>query len=191
MARDGAQVSSPGLHRRESAKVREKAGDSPSAKGRKAKAAVAGRRPKRATRIRQPVLKTEAKTCEYCGGPIEGYYRANKKYCTEKCRTEARNDNYYHGGLRRTAVGFDEGTCWVCQKTKLKSRGKQVHHVVGKDNAPEPLVVLCRGCHTLVSDLGRRLFLEDPEKLEDLITLARFAKGLPNVRTIVKFEEVE
>ena len=191
MARDGAQVSSPGLHRREPAQVREKAGDSPSAKSRKTRAAVAGRRPKRATRIRRPVLKTEGKVCEYCGKPIENYYRANKKYCSETCRTTVRNDNYYHGGLRRTAIGFDSGTCWICQKTALKSRGKQVHHVMGKDNAPEPLVVLCRGCHMLVSDLGRRNFLEDAEKVEDLITLARFAKGLQNVRTIITYEEVE
>ncbi len=191
MPRKGAQVSSPDLRRRKSVAEREKAGNSPSAKSRKAKTAVAGRRPTRGTRIRQPVAKPTDKTCEYCGKPIGVEYRPTKRFCSDKCRNESRLDRCYHGGLRKTAIGFDSGTCWVCGKTGLKSRGKQVHHVMGKDNAAEPLVVLCRGCHNLVSDLGQRVFLADPEKVEDMITLARFAKGLPNMRTKVTYEEVE
>ena len=77
MARDGAQVSSPGLHRRESAKVREKAGDSPSAKGRKAKAAVAGRRPKRATT--KPM-----RDCWLCGKRGRKYFDEHHVFTVEE-----------------------------------------------------------------------------------------------------------
>jgi hypothetical protein len=39
--------------------------------------------------------------------------------------------------------------------------------------------------------LGNRLFLSAPKMVADLITLARFAQGLPNVKTIVTYEEVK
>lgn len=190
MPDDNAQVSSPGLRRGASVK-RETAYNGPSAKAAKPRRKASGRRSTSGTSKRRPVERKTDKLCEYCQKPLGSEYRPTKRFCSDKCRNEARLDRYYHGGLRRTAVGFDDGTCWVCGKTKLKSRGKQVHHVMGKDNSPEPLVVLCRGCHSLVSDLGQRVFLADPEKVEDLITLARFAKGLPNVRTKVSYEEVE
>jgi hypothetical protein len=134
MARDGAQVSSPGLHRRESAKVREKAGDSPSAKGRKAKAAVVGRRPKRAT--------------------------------TRPMRE-----------------------CWLTGKRGRKYF--QEHHVMLKENDPDLTVWLSRGAHYLVNLLSHYNLIKDPEKLEDLIMLARTQAGLENKRIVVKFEEVK
>lgn len=99
-------------------------------------------------------------------------------------------DTEYFDGMRRTAIGFDERECWVCGKAGGKI---QVHHVIGQacDKTEPLLVVLCPGCHHLVTNLSRRLFLDNPGKVADLLTLARFAKGLPNARTIVTYEEVK
>ena len=192
MARKNAQVSSPGLQQHESVKRHKKPSVTGGAvvKGASLRK-VTARRSTRATIIRQPVERQTDKLCEYCQKPLGSEYRPTKRFCSDKCRKEARLDRDNFEGKRRTAVGYEEGVCWVCGKTGLNGRKKHVHHVVGRDNAPEPLVVLCTGCHALVTELGRRVFLEDVEKVEDMITLARFSKGLPNVRTIVKFEEVE
>ncbi len=127
--------------------------------------------------------------CLYCGEPFKPR-TASQLYCRPKCKLAARNDDTFFDGMRRTAIGFDERQCWACQKIKLKSF--HVHHVVGKANDPKDplLVVLCPGCHNLVTKLSGRLFLEDPRKVADIITLARFEKGLPNVKTTVIYEEV-
>lgn len=91
--------------------------------------------------------------------------------------------------LRPLAIGFDEGKCWICQKIKLKGRKKHAHHIVGSQTDAELQAVLCPGCHELVELLAHRIFLSDPHKVADLITLARFKAQLPDMRTIVKFEE--
>ncbi len=126
--------------------------------------------------------------CAECGLPFKPRTR-QQACCSDLCRMRQRTDTRYFGGLRKTAVGFDTRTCWICGKAGLDR--PHVHHVVGRENAQEPLVVLCAGCHALVSKLGKRNFLDNAEMVEDLLTLARFVKGLPNVRTIVKFEEVK
>ncbi len=61
-----------------------------------------------------------------------------------------------------------------------------VHHVLGKLHAL--FVALCPGCHSLVTDLGRRVMLGDAHKVADLITLARFAAHLPDAKTIVRYK---
>lgn len=96
---------------------------------------------------------------------------------------------YMLSKLRPLAVGFDEGKCWVCQKVNLKKGKKQCHHVLGKKWDIELQTVLCPGCHQLVEWLSHRTFLPDPHKVADLITLARFKAQLPDMRTIVKYEE--
>jgi len=138
----------------------------------------------------QRKVNFEVKECAYCGAPFKPT-RQTVVFCSTKCRYTAKSDKEYFNGLRRTAVGLDKKQCWVCQKTDLKRF--HVHHVVKRSNyAGDPLlVVLCRGCHELVSKLGVRTFLGSTSAIEDLITLARFDKGLPNVKTIVKFEEVD
>ena len=138
--------------------------------------------------MKQRRIEYASKPCVECGKMFRPK-RFGQECCTDLCRSRHRLDLRYFHGHRHSAVGFDEKTCWICGKTKLKK--PHVHHVVGKDNSDEPLVVLCYGCHSLVGRLGQRNFLDDPEMIEDLLTLARFVKGLPNARTVVKFEEVE
>ncbi len=135
---------------------------------------------------RTAARRTGMDECPYCG---ELKPKA-KTYCSAKCGQAAERDEQYFDGMRRTAVGFDEKECWICHKKGLKSC--HCHHVIGRKNDPlDPLLVaLCPGCHTLVTKLAVRLFLSDPKALADLITLARFAQLLPNVRTVVTFEEV-
>lgn len=90
--------------------------------------------------------------------------------------------------MRRTAVGFHDNRCWVCGKI---AKGMNAHHVIGaRDDTTEPLLVmLCRGCHQLVTILGRRVFLDDPHKVADLLTLARFARQLPDAKTVLRYEQ--
>lgn len=207
--RDGVRASSPGLRRKRPEKHSRESG---------------GRRPKRGTRLigleracdncgkqyspksraqrrfcsdtcrtefwkAQRRVNFEVRECAYCGASFMPT-RQTVVFCSTKCRYTAKSDKEYFNGLRKTAVGLDKKQCWVCQKTDLKRF--HVHHVVKRsDYAGDPLlVVLCRGCHELVSKLGVRTFLDNTSAIEDLITLARFDKGLPNVKTVVKFEEV-
>jgi hypothetical protein len=138
--------------------------------------------------MKQRRIEYASRPCVECGEKFRPR-RFGQECCSDLCRVRHRLDLRYFKGHRHSAIGFDEKKCWVCGKTGLKK--PHVHHVVGKENSDEPLVVLCYGCHALVGKLGQRNFLDDPEMVEDLLTLARFVKGLPNARTIVKFEEVE
>lgn len=111
------------------------------------------------------------KVCAYCGCT---FIPANGKqaYCTRKCAADARRDRSYFGGKRRNTIGLAEGVCQLCKRSVTK--GLSSHHVLGKENDPgnEVLVALCAGCHKIVTLLGSRNFLRDPESLETLIVLA-------------------
>lgn len=138
---------------------------------------------KAARRINKPVQE-----CLYCGAEFDPGHTA-KFYCTKKCQWTARQDARYFQGLRRTAIGMGLRECWVCRKPNLKRI--HVHHVIRKANYDYPmLVVLCPGCHEIVSKLGRRVFLDNPKVVQDLLTLARFARELPNARTTVTYEVI-
>lgn len=78
-------------------------------------------------------------------------------------------------------------TCWVCGKRGRKYFAE--HHVMGAENDPDLTVWSCRGCHYLEGLLARPNFLADAAAVGRLITLARMHKGLPDARTIVKYEE--
>ena len=136
---------------------------------------------------RPPVQRhrTLKKVCGVCEKVFTTNNRA-QVYCSAKCNHAAESDQKYFGGLRSTAVGFKERKCWVCGKIGV--RRMNVHHVVGRQNSHQPLVALCAGCHQLVTYLGNRVFLEDAHKVADLITLARFQKGLEDKRTILNYE---
>ena len=126
--------------------------------------------------------------CVYCG--VE-YKRKSKNsvFCGSKCQATAKKDEEYFNGMRRTAIGFDKRECWICQKSNLKVIN--VHHIIKRNEYDDPLlVVLCRGCHSLVTRLGNRTFLDDSHKVADMLTLARFSRLLPNAKTIVRYEEI-
>lgn len=100
--------------------------------------------------------------CPYCSKTFVPN-NANQSFCSRKCSEHARTDQAYFGGKRRETIGLGEGTCQLCG-AKPK-RGLQSHHVVGKQNDPENqwLVALCSGCHSLVTDASRRLFLREEQ----------------------------
>ena len=135
----------------------------------------------------RPVLGE--RMCVYCGNNFMPK-SAKRMYCSAACRRSADADFERFDGMRRTAVGFDDKQCWICRKDNVSV---QAHHVIGfRDDSHDPLlVVLCRGCHQLVTSLGRRVFLDDPGKVADLLTLARFAKQLPDAKTVVRYEETQ
>jgi len=76
--------------------------------------------------------------------------------------------------------------CWVCNKAKKKYF--QSHHVLGQGQPGSPEVDVCRGCHYLVTLLGRVKLLADPKKVANLLALARAGQGLPDARVIVTYE---
>lgn len=80
-------------------------------------------------------------------------------------------------------------TCWLCGKRGRKYYAE--HHVYTVEEVPDMTVWLCRGCHWLVNLLSRFKLIREAAKVADLITLARWQANLPNVRTVVRFEEVK
>lgn len=79
--------------------------------------------------------------------------------------------------------------CWLTGKRGRKYF--QEHHVMLRENDADLTVWLSRGAHYLVNLLSHYNLIKDPEKLEDLIMLARTQAGLENKRIVVRFEEVE
>lgn len=114
----------------------------------------------------------ETRTCEYCQ---EYYFPQNGKqrFCTRKCSFDSRRDHEYFGGKRRTAIGWGEKTCQLCERSNIK--GLSAHHVLGKENDPEDtyLITVCTGCHQIITLLAgkKREFVDDPSKWESLISL--------------------
>ena len=78
--------------------------------------------------------------------------------------------------------------CWLTGKRGRKYFAE--HHVMTKGEDPDLTVWLCRGAHYLVNLLSRYKIIEDPEKMEDLIMLARTQAGLDNKRIVVRYEDV-
>lgn len=98
--------------------------------------------------------------CPYCRKTFVPN-RGGMEYCDAKCARNARTDQAYFGGKRRETIGLLEGECQLCGAKR--SKGLQSHHLIGKENDPENahLIALCSGCHNLVTDASRRLFLRE------------------------------
>lgn len=115
--------------------------------------------------------KLPSKPCNYCK---RDFYPQNERQasCSRQCQAHKRSDDSYFGGERRNTIGLSEGICQLCKKHV--ERGLSSHHVLGKKNDPENsyLIALCRGCHQIVGSLAGRLFIEEPEGWESLISLA-------------------
>lgn len=131
----------------------------------------------------RPVYKLD---CSYCNKRFITH-KMPTKYCSAKCRRNAKADREHFNGLRRTTIGLKENKCWVCKKVGIQHL--HCHHLMGHKIAPEPLIGLCPGCHYLVELLATRNFLNDEQALEDLITVARFRRNLPDKHTVIKYEE--
>ena len=92
--------------------------------------------------------------------------------------------------MPKAAVTKPMEQCWVCDKRTRKY--VQGHHVMGIDNDPDLKVPVCRGCHYLLTMLSRyKRLLTDAKKLGRLVTLARFYAGMPDAKTVIKYEETK
>lgn len=116
--------------------------------------------------------KIECPNCKEMFWPQSG----KQTFCTRKCSNDYRVDQSYFGGRRSETIGLAEGICQLC--ARHTKEGLSSHHVIGKENDPdnEYLVALCRGCHQIVTILGGRSFLLNPETWESLIQLVIMRK---------------
>lgn len=111
----------------------------------------------------------EAK-CPYCENTYHPM-NSRQKHCTRKCAADARRDEQYFGGKRKSTIGLAEGICQLCLQEK--PRGLSSHHILGKENDPDNnfLIALCPGCHQMVGHLAGRKFTDTSQGWENLITL--------------------
>lgn len=138
-----------------------------------------------AIRLRIPdawkFLKTTGRTkkCDYCKN-LFVFSSSTQMFCSNKCRYDAKTDKEYFGGKKLKTYGLADKTCQVCGNKNVP--GLTPHHILGKQNDPKDkyLVAICRGCHSLITDLGRRNFLLEKEKIELLIKLAIIRKLADN-----------
>ncbi len=107
-------------------------------------------------------------TCKYCGFYF-AYSVKTQKFCSPKCASDKKRDKEYFGGNRRKTVGLAERICQICGASPKK--GIASHHTFGRMSDPKGLhlVALCKGCHTAVTEIGRRNFVDDGEVWEKLV----------------------
>lgn len=138
-----------------------------------------------AVKVRMPdawkFIKTTGRTkkCSYCKN-LFVFSSSTQMFCCNKCRYDFKTDKDYFGGKKLKTYGLAERTCQVCGNHNVP--GITPHHILGKQNDPKDkyLLAICRGCHSLITDLGRRNFLLEREKIELLIKLAIIRKLADN-----------
>lgn len=110
-------------------------------------------------------------TCTQCK---EEYWPSRKgtKFCSSYCSNMFRTDREYFGGNRNSTVGLQDSVCQLCQRHVEK--GLSSHHIYGKANDVdnEYLLALCKGCHSIVSDLALKNWAGNSRCLEKLLWLA-------------------
>lgn len=109
--------------------------------------------------------------CGYCD---EVYWptKQGTKWCSSYCGNAYRKDQDYFGGRRKDTVGLSEAVCQLCRRHVGK--GLSSHHIYGKANDVENafLLALCSGCHSVVSELARKVWIGDTDIVAKLIWLA-------------------
>lgn len=105
------------------------------------------------------------------------HYR-DSVYCKPSCRARADRNESYFAGRMTEAVGWDTKTCQACLVDVKKPRKFHVHHVYGHPDHSR-LVVLCAGCHMLVSKMAwRKMDLASFERLLAFAFMQRDKKPL-------------
>lgn len=128
-----------------------------------------------------------SRACPGCGMKFKPLTK-RQSFCTVRCRESHRRDLAYFGGRRKEAVGLQEGRCQLCYRKYDKWLA--AHHVFGKENDPNnsALIALCRGCHDIVTRLAARPWVETPDTVADLVSLALARRGK---RTAVVTVDIE
>lgn len=93
----------------------------------------------------------EPATCPICDTKFYGF--KSKKTCSQSCARRLRINEQYFGGRLKEAVGWKTKTCQVCCRNVKKKF--HIHHVFGHPDH-SVLVVLCSGCHDIISKLAMR-----------------------------------
>lgn len=100
----------------------------------------------------------DPKVCHACGKKYFG--QKGKKACSNSCRRRLLLNDSYFGGRLFEARGWERKLCQICARYVPKKA--HVHHVFGHPDHSE-LVVLCAGCHEMVSVLARRPGFENDQ----------------------------
>lgn len=100
----------------------------------------------------------ERKECPVCGAVFVGYQQ--KGTCSNACRRRWKLNSTYFGGRLFDARGWAEKECQLCGRHV--PRKAHVHHVF-KHPKQDALVVLCAGCHDVVSTLANRNTYKDEQ----------------------------
>jgi hypothetical protein len=93
-----------------------------------------------------------------CGKSFVRY--RNAIACSDPCRRRLKWNKSYFGGRLFDAVGWAQRECQLCGRVVAKKA--HVHHVFGHPDH-SALVVLCAGCHDVVSTLARRSTYQDEQ----------------------------
>lgn len=131
----------------------------------------------------------KVKKCQYCKNEFL-FSVSSQIFCCNKCRYDFKTDQEYFGGKKLKTYGLAQRTCQICERKD--SPGLTPHHILGKGNDPKDkyLLAICRGCHGLITDLGRRNFLLEREKLDLLIKLAIIRKVADNSVKILLNDDI-
>jgi hypothetical protein len=107
-------------------------------------------------------------TCEGCGLTFVAAKKGTR-FHSSVCGAKQRINESYFGGQRGQTVGLADGVCMCCERAV--DSGLSSHHMIGKENDPENryLVAICRGCHQLITVMGQRPFLTEPDGWERLM----------------------
>jgi hypothetical protein len=91
--------------------------------------------------------------------------REGHVYHSSACRSrDERNESYFDGRMAE-AEGWQNKQCQACRVLVKRPRKFHIHHVFGYPDHSR-LVVLCAGCHELVSKLAwRRMELDGYERI--------------------------
>lgn len=97
---------------------------------------------------RKPIPLRE---CPICKKSYQGY--KGKKACSTSCLRRLRLNDTYFGGRLFETIGWADKVCQICECVVVKRY--HVHHVFGHPDHSR-LVILCAGCHDLVSKIAMR-----------------------------------
>lgn len=126
----------------------------------------------------------DASTCQLClsGRELEPTkecpvckteYSSGRAACSDACANRLRKNDDYFGGRMQEADGWDEKRCQACHR--IRPSGYQIHHVYGHPDHSR-LVLLCPGCHEIVSKLAwRKLDIDVLRKLVEF-AIMQFTK---------------
>jgi hypothetical protein len=140
-------------------------------------------------RKRCPSCRTQRepniKTCVVCTERFDSVQGTIT--CSPSCARRYRTNDTYFGGQLYEAEGWKQKECQIC--FKHVPRGYQVHHVYGHPNHTR-LVILCRGCHKLVTLMARRVGF-DEETFRRLIAFALMQRhGVPWLVAPVSYKKI-